>query len=81
MRSVMLDTVSEDDLKAIVAKLVEQAKAGDVVAARVTEPYLEEPLFHSNPSTCEMICKDGREQVKAAVDPAECHFLCDEFCA
>ena len=34
LRSVMLDTVGEDDLKAIVAKLVEQAKGGDVVAAR-----------------------------------------------
>ncbi len=34
LRSIMLDTVGEDDLKAIVVKLVEQAKAGDVVAAR-----------------------------------------------
>ena len=34
LRSIMLETVGEDDLKAIVAKLFEQAKAGDVVAAR-----------------------------------------------
>lgn len=34
LRSLMLEAVSDDDLKAIVAALVQQAKAGDLAAAR-----------------------------------------------
>jgi hypothetical protein len=34
LRAVMVDAVAEDDLRAIMAKLVEQAKAGDMAAIR-----------------------------------------------
>lgn len=34
LRTLLLDTVSPDDLRAIVTKLVEQARNGDVVAIR-----------------------------------------------
>ena len=34
LRAAMVDSVSEDDLRGIMAKLVEQAKAGDLNAAR-----------------------------------------------
>lgn len=34
LRSLLLDAVSDDDLQAIAAKLVERAKAGDLAAAR-----------------------------------------------
>lgn len=34
LRSLILEAVSDDDLRAIVGKLVEQAKAGDLAAAR-----------------------------------------------
>ena len=34
LRSLLLDAVSDDDLRAVVAKMVEKAKAGDVAAAR-----------------------------------------------
>jgi len=34
LRSVLLDSVSPDDLRAVVAALVERAKAGDVPAIR-----------------------------------------------
>ena len=34
IKSLILDAVSEEDLRAMIAALVEQAKGGDVVAAR-----------------------------------------------
>ena len=34
LRAALLDAVTEDDVRAIVLKLVEQAKAGDLQAAR-----------------------------------------------
>ncbi len=34
LRSLIVDAVTEDDLRAVVSALVEQAKNGDVVAAR-----------------------------------------------
>ena len=34
LRRMILDAVTEDDLKAVVAALVERAKAGDIAAAR-----------------------------------------------
>ena len=34
MRGMILDAVTEDDLRAVVAALVKQAKNGDVTAAR-----------------------------------------------
>jgi len=35
LRSALLDAVSEDDMRAVIAKVVEHAKQGDVMAARV----------------------------------------------
>ena len=35
LRSALLDAVSEDDMRAVIQKVVEQAKQGDVMAARV----------------------------------------------
>lgn len=35
LRSALLDAVSEDDMREVIAKVVEQAKEGDVTAARV----------------------------------------------
>ena len=34
LRAILLDTVSDDDFRAVVAKLVAMAKAGDLVAIR-----------------------------------------------
>ena len=35
LRSTMLATVTDDDIRAIVAKLVEQAKSGDLAASKL----------------------------------------------
>ena len=35
LRSALLEAVSEDDMRAVIATIVEQAKQGDVMAARV----------------------------------------------
>ena len=34
LRTALLSTITEDDMRAIVAKLIEQARAGDIAAAR-----------------------------------------------
>src|SRR4051794_20508754 len=39
LRKALLDTVTEDDLRAVAASLVEQARAGDLAAARLLLAY------------------------------------------
>jgi hypothetical protein len=40
LRSVLLDAVSDDDLRAVARKLVEQAKAGDMAAGKLLLAYV-----------------------------------------
>lgn len=44
LRRAMLDAVSEADMAAIAAALVDKAKAGDVAAVKVLLPYLVGPV-------------------------------------
>jgi len=40
LRSLLLDAVSDDDLRAVVRKLVEQARGGDTAAAKLLLAYV-----------------------------------------
>jgi hypothetical protein len=52
LRCLLLDAVSDDDLRAVVRKLVEQARAGDVAAAKLLFAYLiGRPAGVVNPDT------------------------------
>ncbi len=43
LRRALLDAVSEEDVRALAAALLEKAKAGEVAAARLIMPYLVGP--------------------------------------
>jgi hypothetical protein len=52
LRSIMLNAVTADDLRAIIGKLLERAKAGDVAAAKLLLAYvLGKPAPAVNPDT------------------------------
>jgi len=52
MRSALCAAVSEEDVEAVTRKLVEQAKAGDVAAARIVLAYVVgQPTDAADPDT------------------------------
>jgi hypothetical protein len=66
LRSVLLDAVSDDDLRAVARKLVEQAKGGDTAAAKVLLAYVVgRPAGVVNPDTLD---QEEWEQCRAMPD-------------
>jgi len=59
LRSTLLESVSDDDLKAIVQAVVGKAKAGDMAAVRVVLDYcVGKPLPATDPDRADL---DGEE--------------------